>query len=56
MRCGELRYIKIGTRRVVLIDDLREWLLALREGPRSAPIATPLRRTPSPYSRRGPTA
>jgi excisionase family DNA binding protein len=56
MRCGELRYIKIGARRVVLIDDLREWLLALREDPRSAPIATPRRRTPSGYSRRGATA
>jgi hypothetical protein len=30
MRTGGLKYIKIGARRVILVDDLRDWLLSLR--------------------------
>jgi excisionase family DNA binding protein len=30
MRAGRLKYCKIGARRVILADDLREWLVSLR--------------------------
>jgi len=30
MRAGRLKYVKIGARRVILVDDLRDWLLSLR--------------------------
>jgi len=34
MRAGGLQYLKIGSRRVILVDDLRGWLVALRDGVR----------------------
>ena len=30
MRAGRLKYIKIRARRVILLDDVREWLVSLR--------------------------
>jgi excisionase family DNA binding protein len=34
MRTGGLKFVKIGARRLILLDDLREWLIALRDGAR----------------------
>jgi excisionase family DNA binding protein len=34
IRAGDLRSAKIGARRVILLDDLRLWLFALRDGTR----------------------
>jgi excisionase family DNA binding protein len=30
MRAGRLRYVKVRTRRVILVADLRDWLFSLR--------------------------
>lgn len=30
MRAGRLKYAKLGARRVILVHDLRDWLLTLR--------------------------
>jgi excisionase family DNA binding protein len=34
MHNGRLKFVKIGARRVILVDDLREWLVTLRDGAR----------------------
>jgi hypothetical protein len=34
MRDARLKFVKIGARRVILVDDLREWLVTLRDGAR----------------------
>jgi excisionase family DNA binding protein len=31
MRAGRLKYAKLGARRLILVDDLREWLRWLRD-------------------------
>jgi excisionase family DNA binding protein len=30
MAAGRLKFAKVGARRVILVDDLREWLASLR--------------------------
>jgi Helix-turn-helix domain len=34
IRTGDLKSAKIHARRIVLVDDLRSWLLTLRDGAR----------------------
>ena len=37
MRTGGLKFAKLGTRRLILVDDLHEWLVVLRDGARDLP-------------------
>ena len=32
MQAGRLKYVKVGTRRLTLVEDLRRWLLLQRVG------------------------
>jgi excisionase family DNA binding protein len=34
MKAGELGYVKVGARRLVLLDELRRWLSRQRQGAR----------------------
>jgi excisionase family DNA binding protein len=31
MRAGRLKYVKVGARRLILVEDLRDWLIRLRD-------------------------